>query len=81
MILDGHVFDISGEVFEIRARGDIKSALEGFQGFMFECEAVSETAKGEPLSIFVKAIGPGEEVTGSKGPSVLVVASFQESFF
>ena len=48
---------------------------------MFEVEAMFETAKGEPLSIVVKTVGSAQKPTRSKGPAILVVASFQEGFF
>ena len=48
---------------------------------MLERETMSETAKSESLSIFVKTIGPAEEATGSKGPPVLVIASFDRFSF
>jgi hypothetical protein len=59
MIPEGHVLNKSGSVPDMRAGGDIKPVCECFQGLIFECKTMPETAKGEPLPIFVKAIGSG----------------------
>jgi len=62
----------------MRTHGDIVFFLDAFQSSGPEVEALLKTAEGQALVFFIKTVWPAEQSTGSKRPSLFIIAPVEK---
>ena len=65
----------------MRAVADIVSALKVIHRFLPQFHTLFKTAECESLMLFIKTIGPAQQPTWCKRPTLLIVASVEEGLF
>ena len=81
ILLDGHVLGKTGSVENMRTLGDIVTILKVFQCGFSELETLLEATEGQPSMRLVKSVGPCQESTGRKRPSILIIPPVENGGF
>jgi hypothetical protein len=69
----------TGLILLVGTHGDIVMILKVLDSFRFEIQALAEATEGEPLMLFIEAVGSTKKTAGSEGPTVLIEPAINES--